>query len=178
MSQPPETKPKLDDWLYQIRWLLYPINIGLTLALLVFLARFLYKVALLVLDLPNLLEADKAIDQALLITIVTLLDQAMICSLLIVTIMGGHQIYVRRFQEHLHNEGPFWLRKVDTIVLKVKMGLAFTGVSSVMILKDLVSVDVVPTEIWVAHISIHLVFMLTTLMTAVVWRLMHSKDKE
>jgi len=178
MSQPPDTKPKLDDWLYQIRWLLYPINIGLTLALLVFLARFLYKVALLVLDLPNLLEADKAIDQALLITIVTLLDQAMICTLLIVTIMGGHQIYVRRFQEHLHGEGPFWLRKVDTIVLNVKMGLAFTGVSSVMILKDLVSVTVVPTEIWVAHISIHLVFMLTTLMTALVWRLMHSKDKE
>ncbi len=55
------------------------------------------------------------------------------------------------------------------------MGLAFTGVSSVMILKDLVSATVVPKEIWLTHVTIHLVFMVSTLMTAIVWRIMHPK---
>ena len=35
---------QLDEWVYRIRWILYPINFGLGLALLVFLARFLYQI--------------------------------------------------------------------------------------------------------------------------------------
>lgn len=169
---------KLDQWIYHIRWILYPINFGLVLALLVFLARFLYQVAMLVLNAPDLVVSDDLlIDKSLLIKMVTLLDQAMICSLLIITIMGGHQIYIRRFQENLYEAGPSWLRRVDTIVLKVKMGLAFTGVSSVMILKDLVSTTIVPPEVWITHLSIHMVFMVSTLITAIVWRIMHPKDE-
>ncbi len=172
---PPPDRP-LDRWVYHVRWILYPINAGLVLALLVFLARFLYQVGLLVLDAPQLvMDENKHIDHDLMIKMVTLLDQAMICSLLIITIMGGHQIYIRRFQDNLYQAGPTWLRTVDTIVLKVKMGLAFTGVSSVMILKDLVSATVVPKEIWLTHVTIHLVFMVSTLMTAIVWRIMHPK---
>ena len=169
---------KLDQWVYHIRWILYPINFGLVLALLVFLARFLYQVGMLVLNAPDLVVSDDMlIDKSLLIKMVTLLDQAMICSLLIITIMGGHQIYIRRFQENLYEAGPSWLRRVDTIVLKVKMGLAFTGVSSVMILKDLVSTTIVPPEVWITHLSIHMVFMVSTLITAIVWRIMHPKDQ-
>jgi len=178
---PPTTEvryAKLDQWVYHIRWILYPINFGLVLALLVFLARFLYQVGMLVLNAPDLVVSDDMlIDKSLLIKMVTLLDQAMICSLLIITIMGGHQIYIRRFQENLYEAGPSWLRRVDTIVLKVKMGLAFTGVSSVMILKDLVSTTIVPPEVWITHLSIHMVFMVSTLITAIVWRIMHPKDQ-
>ncbi len=125
--------------LFQSRWLLYPINCGLMLALLVYLGRFAYQVGELILHAPKLITNTAAEEHELMVAIVGLLDQAMICSLLIMTIMGGHQIYVRRFKEELTARGPYWLQRVDTIVLKVKLGLAFTGVSSVVLLKDCVS---------------------------------------
>lgn len=159
--------------LFQSRWLLYPINCGLMLALLVYLGRFAYQVGELILHAPKLITNTAAEEHELMVAIVGLLDQAMICSLLIMTIMGGHQIYVRRFKEELTARGPYWLQRVDTIVLKVKLGLAFTGVSSVVLLKDCVSATVVPMDVWISHVVIHVVFLGTTIITAIVWRIMH-----
>lgn len=162
-----------DTLLFHSRWLLYPINCGLMLALLVYLGRFAYQVGVLLMHAPALITSSGAEEHELMVTIVGLLDQAMICSLLIMTIMGGHQIYVRRFKEELTARGPYWLQRVDTIVLKVKLGLAFTGVSSVVLLKDCVSATVVPMDVWISHVVIHVVFLGTTIITAVVWRIMH-----
>lgn len=162
-----------DRIMFEARWLLYPMNVGLMIALLIYLLRFFWLVGVLVTTAVPLITSPTGHDHDLLVIIVSMLDQAMICSLLILTIMGGHQIYVRRFKERLTKHGPAWLKKVDTIVLKVKLGLAFTGVSSVVILKDCVSATVVPTEVWVTHVVIHVVFLGTTLVTAIVWRIMH-----
>jgi uncharacterized protein (TIGR00645 family) len=157
------------DWaVFEVRWLLYPINAGLTVALFVYLLRFLWQVGAMVAHIPALVMAPSGEDHQLLVIMVSLLDQAMISSLLILTIMGGHQIYVRRFQDHLAEKGPYWLKRIDTIVLKVKLGLAFTGVSSVVILKDCISIDVVPTAVWVQHVIIHAVFQ-PELFTEPVW---------
>lgn len=162
-----------DTLLFHSRWLLYPINCGLMLALLVYLGRFAYQVGELLLHAPALITNTGAGEHELMVAIVGLLDQAMICSLLIMTIMGGHQIYVRRFKEELTARGPYWLQRVDTIILKVKLGLAFTGVSSVVLLKDCVSATVVPMDVWISHVVIHVVFLGTTIITALVWRIMH-----
>lgn len=175
--QNPAPKPgfSADNLLFHSRWLLYPINCGLMLALLVYLGRFAYQVGVLMMHAPALITSSGGEEHELMVAIVGLLDQAMICSLLIMTIMGGHQIYVRRFKEELTARGPYWLKRVDTIVLKVKLGLAFTGVSSVVLLKDCVSVTVVPMDVWISHVVIHIVFLGTTIITAIVWRIMHPE---
>lgn len=163
----------LDKALFASRWALYPMNIGLMIALTIYLGRFFWQVGILMLGAPGFITDPAADDHVLLGHIVGLLDQAMVCALLIMTIMGGHQIYVRRFHDRLAASGPYWLKRVDTIVLKVKLGLAFTGVSSVVLLKDCISVDVVPTNVWMTHVIIHVVFLGTTIITAIVWRIMH-----
>jgi len=169
---------RLDRAIFEIRWLLYPINAGLTLALTVYVLRFLWQVGCLIAHSPTLIMSPSPEDHELMVIVVSLLDQAMVSSLLILTIMGGHQIYVRRFQDQLAEKGPYWLKRIDTIVLKVKLGLAFTGVSSVVILKDCISVDVVPPEVWKQHIINHVVFLFTTLIIALVWRIMHPASNE
>jgi len=177
---PPEPRKEsafcADNILFQSRWLLYPINLGLMVALAVYLGRFVVQVAGLLLHAPALVMSAPGEDHELMVAIVGLLDQAMICSLLIMTIMGGHQIYVRRFKDELTARGPYWLKRVDTIVLKVKLGLAFMGVSSVVLLKDCVSATIVPREVWVTHVVIHIVFLGTTIITALVWRIMHPQS--
>lgn len=165
----------MDSILFGSRWALYPMNIGLMLALTVYLMRFFWQVGVLLFQSGPLIMEPGFDDHVLLGHIVGLLDQAMVCSLLIMTIMGGHQIYVRRFRDELTAAGPYWLKRVDTIVLKVKLGLAFTGVSSVVLLRDCISIETVPTNVWMAHVVIHVVFLGTTIITAIVWRIMHPE---
>lgn len=163
----------LDNLMFGARWLLYPVNCGLLAILVLYLLRFLWQIGVLFADAPMLITEGTIADDPLLILIVNLLDKAMITSLLILTIMGGHQIYIRRFRARSASAIPQWLDHIDTITLKVKLGLAFTGVSSVMLLEDCVSEKALAREVWIQHIVIHMIFVLSTLLIALVWRLMH-----
>lgn len=163
----------LDGAMYQARWLLYPINCGLMVALAIYVAKFLWRIGTLVLEAPRMISGGDQHNE-LMITIVGLLDQAMISALLILTIMGSHQIYVRRYTYKNRADSPQWLDHIDTIMLKVKLGLAFVGVSSVLLLEDTISAVTVPREIWMQHLVVHLVFLATTLVVAIVWRIMRA----
>lgn len=123
-----------DDLLFATRWVLYPINFGLVLALTVYLLKFLFQVGELLYNAKEHIFGHSAGHSQLMIEMVSLLDQAMIASLMILTIMGGHQIYVSRFKARRADQTPQWLDHIDTIMLKVKLGLAFAGVSSVVLL--------------------------------------------
>lgn len=160
-----------DEILFSVRWLLFPINIGLAIALLIYVFKFLKDVLNLVLMSPSLT------DNALLAETVGLLDKAMIASLLVLVIIGGHQIYVRKFHVNSRKDSPQWLDHIDTISMKVKVGLAFTGVSSVQLLEDFISSKHIPNAVLYKHYEIHGIFLISTLIIAIVWRIMHPKDE-
>ncbi len=165
-----------DDLLFATRWVLYPINFGLILALSLYLIKFLWQVGELLLNAKEHILGHSAGHSQLMIEMVNLLDQAMIASLMILTIMGGHQIYVSRFRARKAEHSPQWLDHIDTIMLKVKLGLAFVGVSSVVLLQDCLSVTAVPHDVWVQHLVIHMTFLGTTLIIAAVWRIMNPRS--
>lgn len=167
---------KADQLLFATRWVLYPINFGLILALSVYVLKFLWQVIMLVKDAPTHIFSKAEGHSSLILEMVNLLDQAMIASLMILTIMGGHQIYVSRFRDRDKDQTPQWLDHIDTIMLKVKLGLAFVGVSSVVLLQDALSAHVVPWDLWLQHVIVHLTFLATTLIIAIVWRIMNPRQ--
>jgi uncharacterized protein (TIGR00645 family) len=148
----------------------------LILALSVYVLKFLWQVIMLVKDAPTHILSHGEGHSSLILEMVNLLDQAMIASLMILTIMGGHQIYVSRFRERDKDQTPQWLDHIDTIMLKVKLGLAFVGVSSVVLLQDALSAHVVPWDLWLQHVIVHLTFLATTLIIAIVWRIMNPRQ--
>jgi uncharacterized protein (TIGR00645 family) len=156
----------LDEFIFASRWLLYPINIGLMLALGIYLLKYLK-------DLLDLFSIwSELSDDQLLSALVGLLDKGMIVSLVILIVIGGHQIYVRRLSLKAGRSLPQWLEHIDTMILKVKVSLAFVGVSSVQLLKDFLDREA-PKETIETHVELHLVFLLSTLILALVWRIMH-----
>lgn len=164
-------KTLLDGVIYQARWILYLINVGLLMASIVYLGRFLFNTALLVCHCIGLMFGDHS-DEHLMVSVVQLIEQAMTESLLVVILMGGHQIYIRRFKK---TAGPEWLEHVDTVTMKVKVSLAFVGYSSARLMEDIIT-DEVATDQWVKHIITHLVFLFTTLLIALVWRVMNFRE--
>lgn len=164
-------KTILDSIMFEARWILYPINVGLLIASIIYLGRFLYETGCLVYHCVALVFGSNT-DEHLMISVVQLIEQAMTESLLVLILMAGHQIYIRRFKKKC---GPQWLEHIDTITMKVKVSLAFVGYSSARLMEDIIT-DGVTTDQWVRHIVTHLVFLVTTLIIAVVWRVMNFNE--
>ncbi len=170
------SKPSLDGAIYQTRWLLYPVIAGLTVAAGVYLLRFIWEVSLLVRQAGSYIFSTAPDNTSLLLVSVDMLETLSIMVLLIHSIMGTHQIYIRPFKRS--KSGPQWLDHIDTVTQKMKLGLAFASVSCALILKDLFASDHVTHEQWTRHIVGHGIFLATTIAAAVVWRLMHPTARQ
>lgn len=160
-------KKILDSCMYEARWILYPINVGLLIASVIYLCRFLVETGRLIYHAGDFIFGSNS-DASLQLAIVRLIEQSMTESLLILILMGGHQIYIRRFEKQ---SGPQWLEHIDTIGLKVKVSLAFVGYSSAKLMEDLIT-DGVTHDQWIKDLVTHLVFLVTLLIIAIVWRVM------
>jgi uncharacterized protein (TIGR00645 family) len=170
------SKISLDGLVYQTRWLLYPVIMGLTVAAAVYLLRFLWEISLLIRHASNYIFSTAPDNTNLLLVSVDMLETLSIMVLLIHSIMGTHQIYIRPFKKR--KNGPQWLDHIDTVTQKMKLGLAFASVSCALILKDLFASDHVTHEQWMRHIVGHGIFLATTLAAAMVWRLMHPSHNK
>lgn len=163
----------LDTIMYEARWILYPVNVGLLITSIVYLLHILYETGLLVSHAAELILGSDG-DEHLMLAVVQLIEKAMTESLLILTLMASHQIYIRRFKKQ---SGPQWLEHINTVTMKVKVSLAFVGYSSAKLMEDIITNEV-STEEWIKHMVTHLVFLVTTLIIAIVWRVMKTDGKE
>jgi len=63
----------------------------------------------------------------------------MISNLLIMVIGGGYGTFVSRLDLEGHRDQPEWLPHVNASVLKVKLGTAIIGISSIHLLKTFIN---------------------------------------
>src|ERR1700689_4699755 len=116
-----ETFMARGDWLiYESRWLLYPINAGLVVALAVYVVKFIWQV------LEILRMAFSTGSENLQVLILGAVDTAMVANLLVMILTGGHQIFIRRFGNVGPNK-PQWLDHIDSGILKIKVALSIAS---------------------------------------------------
>lgn len=163
------TSKTFDQLIYHARWILYPVHVTLMVASVVYLLLMFKQAGLIVYYGGDYLLGFRSSSDVVL-AVVRLLEEAMTEWLLISTIMGGHQIYIRRFKQ---TNGPQWLEHIDAVTMKVKVGLAFVGYSSAKLLEDIIATGV-PNEVWIRDIVTHCIFLLTALCVAKVFRLLTS----
>lgn len=193
MSTPtPEKNPVLRPiprLIFASRWLQLPIYIGLILAQGVYVFHFWV-------ELVHLLEAvfgNKDALQALvtntgyksdlvvtslnetiiMLVVLALIDVAMISNLLIMVIIGGYETFVSRMDLEGHRDQPEWLDHVNASVLKVKLGTAIIGISSIHLLKTFINADNYSDKVLIAQTAIHITFLLSAMAIAYTDRLMH-----
>src|SRR4051812_28926517 len=82
----------LDTAIFSTRWILYPINVGLFCALIVYVAKFLTD------DYSLIMHSTSLNGEEIMVAMVGLVDIAMVANLLIMIIQGNHQIFIRRLE--------------------------------------------------------------------------------
>ena len=78
-------------FLFSVRWVLYPINVALVIAL------SLYVIAFLVNDFRFILHQFTWNMESLMVMLLGFVDASMVANLVIMVIQGSHQIFIHKF---------------------------------------------------------------------------------
>ncbi len=187
----PSSKLKpLPGLIFASRWLQLPLYLGLIGAQAVYVYHFW-------LELLHLLEAAfgnqtalqalvssmgyqsaaplTALNETLIMLVVlALIDVVMISNLLIMVIVGGYETFVSRMHLEGHPDQPEWLDHVNASVLKVKLGTAIIGISSIHLLKTFINAANYDTKVLMWQTIIHVVFLLSALAIAYTDKILNS----
>jgi uncharacterized protein (TIGR00645 family) len=153
--------------MFAMRWMLYPINIGLVVAL------SLYVVAFLVNDYRFIRHEFTWDMESLMVMLLGFVDASMVANLIVMVVQGGHQIFVHKFDLENREDRPQWIDHIDSGILKVKIALSIAGITLVQILKDFVNIEKVEWIIIQHRIAIHVIALFSALVMALIWRLTH-----
>lgn len=162
-----EKSQVLDDIIFSSRWMLYFVNFGLIVALILYIKKFLHEVFEL------LMSTEPSSVESLKIEILGFVDAGLVASLVIMVIQGGHQIFIRKFKSKPKAETPGYLDNIDTGILKTKVALSISLIMGVQILKDYVNMDHIKHEVVMDRLLILSVFAVVTTLIAAIWRITH-----
>ena len=175
--------PALANFIFMTRWLQLPLYLGLILGQAIYVYHFWVELidllgALLgngtalehVLRATSVAGAEepaKLTETTIMLVVLGLIDVVMISNLLIMVIVGGYETFVSRMHLEDHPDQPEWLSHVNASVLKVKLGTAIIGISSIHLLKTFINAGAYDTKTLLAQSGIHCVFLLSAL--AIAW---------
>ena len=108
-----------------------------------------------------------------MLAVLGLIDVVMISNLLIMVIVGGYETFVSRMDLEGHPDEPEWLSHVNASVLKVKLGTAIIGISSIHLLKTFINADATEPKVLIAQTGIHIAFLLSAIAIAYTDRLLN-----
>lgn len=161
---------RLENLIFAVRWILYPINIGLVGALSIYVIAFLYN------DY-RFIRYELTFDmEKLMVMVLGFVDALMVANLIVMVVQGSHQIFISKFTLDDKNNRPQWIDHIDSGILKVKIALSIAGITIIQILKDFVNIENVDWRLVEHRIVIHVVALFSALMMALIWRVTHPQE--
>lgn len=159
----------LEGLLFASRWLLAPFYIGLVIAVGLLLVKFGQEFLHVV---PNILQAD---EKEVILAILSLVDMALIASLLLIIIFSGYESFVSRIEVGEEQDRPDWMGKLDFSALKIKVFGSIVAISGIELLKAFMDIGKFTNEQLAWKTGIHMVFVVSGLLFAAMDRLAEGK---
>jgi uncharacterized protein (TIGR00645 family) len=159
----------LESWVFHSRWLLAPFFIGLLLAIVALLVKFVKALWNLALDLPGLT------GEGLIVQILSLVDATLIASLLLIIGFSGYENFVSKIGTGDHEDRPAWMGRVGFSDLKIKLMGAIVAISAVELLKAFINVDDFTWQQLSWKVGIHMAFVVSGVLFAVTDRLTEDR---
>jgi uncharacterized protein (TIGR00645 family) len=177
-------KKTLGNLIFLSRWLQAPLYLGLIIAQVVYVYRFILElwhlIAFAVLSHPPPASVPPSVsdpETVVMLTVLGLIDVVMIANLLIMVIVGGYETFVSRLNLQGHPDQPEWLSHVNAGILKVKLAMALIGISSIHLLKTFINAGNLADKMMMWQVVIHVAFLLSALSLAWIDRLTFQPPK-
>jgi uncharacterized protein (TIGR00645 family) len=155
----------LIEWLiFNARWTLTPIYLGLAAALLLVVFHFIKEF------IEFALHIDTASSSAVTLGVLALIDLAFLANLVLIVILSGFENFVSRIEAHSYDR-PDWMNKVDFGGLKQKLMVSIVAISAIEVLKSFMNIDKIDDRRLAWTVGIHLLFLVSMLVVALSDRL-------
>lgn len=151
-----------ESFMYASRWILAPIYLGLSLALLLLGIKFFEEAMH---ALPMVLEMK---ESDLVLLVLSLVDLALVGGLLVMVMFSGYENFVSRIDVSEGTEKLSWLGKLDSGSLKQKVAASIVAISSIHLLKAFMEAQNISNDKLMWYVIIHLTFVLSALGMAIV----------
>jgi uncharacterized protein (TIGR00645 family) len=162
--------------IFASRWMQAPIYMGLIIGSGIYVYKFMQELATLALTIRELSE------EAVMLSILGLIDISMVMNLLIIVIIGGYSIFTSKIDFDGQEDKPQWIDHLDADRLKVKLSTSLASISGVHLLKTFIDIHSESKGSFAKlnfEIGIHMVFIVSALILAwIVKILQHRIDSK
>ena len=158
----------IEKGLFASRWLMAPFYVGLIGALIVLLFSFLQELLHFIGSIPNLTQSDAVLG------VLSLIDLSLAGNLLIIVIFSGYENFVSKIDFSNHKDQPEWHGSVDFSTLKLKLIASIVAISGIHLLKVFMDVEKTSESQIRWMIIIHLVFVVSGVLLALMDRIAAS----
>ena len=124
----------LERGLFASRWVIAPMYVGLSVALLMLTVIFLRELAYYVPQMMTL-SPEKTI-----LVVLTLIDLTLAANLLLIVMFSGYESFVSKFDFDAGADRPGWMGKVDFGGLKMKLIASIVAISAIHLLKKFMEI--------------------------------------
>jgi len=160
----------LESLVFRSRWLLAPFFIGLVIAIVALLVKFLKQLWILAVGVFSL-TGDEMIVQ-----ILTLVDSALVAALLLIIGFSGYENFVSKIGTGDHEDRPAWMGKVGFSDLKIKLIGAIVAISAVELLKAFINIGQFTWYELSWKTGIHITFVVSGVLFAITDRITDGKS--
>lgn len=163
----------LETLIFQSRWILAPLYVGLVIALGLLVIKFWMKMFYIIPHMPEESYTDLILD------ILGLIDIVLVSNLLLIIIFSGYESFVSKIDMiDGHVDRPDWMGTINYSALKLKVIGSIVAISSIELLKVFIKVfnhpqdtQSLPYETVMWLILLHLAFVVSGVLFALMERL-------
>ncbi len=156
--------------MFAARWIMAPIYVGLLVALLMIVVKFVQK---LIAAVPGFLALTS--NEAIFL-VLTLVDLSLVANLVVIVIFAGWENFVGRLLAS-HADRPVWLGGLDFGAIKLRLIGSIAAIAAILILETFVHIDEVPYQYAAWQLAILLGIGVLGVLLALADRLTETHDK-
>lgn len=142
----------IETLIYRSRWVLAPIYLGLSIAVIALGLKFFQEAVHLILHAWEMKEAT------VILHVLSLIDIAMVGGLLVMVMMSGYENFVSQIDLAEGEEKLSWLGKMDSSSLKAKIAASIVAISSIHLLKKFMELQELDEIHMKWYVLMHLTF--------------------
>ncbi len=148
---------KVESMFYACRWLLAPIYIGLSLALILLGIKFFQEV---IHFFPIIFTAS---ESDLVLVVLSLIDLSLVGGLLVMIMFSGYENFISQIDLDENIDKLSWLGKLDASSLKQKVAASIVAISSIHLLKKFMEAETIENDKLMWFVVIHMTFVLSAI---------------
>jgi uncharacterized protein (TIGR00645 family) len=165
----------LEKTLFASRWVMAPFYLGLAVALILLLVKFMQELFHTIPIVFTMTESQ------LVLSILALIDLSLAGNLLLLVIFSGYENFVSKIDTGDHKDRPGWMGKIDYSGMKLKLVASIVAISAIQLLRAFMNIEQMTHAELAWLVGIHMTFVVSGVLLALMDRLTengsgHKKD--